>query len=366
MIATALALGFAANLIIDLIGGAYFFFRAVSILGGDCSFIQPQFREKLYAFRGKHYPLLLAGCFLLSCGLPSKTLLVLAVLVRNAQLRALALERSAVFGRDAFFLGMDYGKLALNSKYPLLGDHTSGLIESIKEYIDPNGSIFPTPTPTMNSDLDFQMNEFIVSNSYATQEFRCLCVRNSQLERLKESLSELFAQDDGDNTCEELIVTIMGEVRPVNSERTTGGMNDSKGPQIDGPPDEFTICRCRLRAVSKILVDLDYNSCPISGESFDDETVLGFLPCGHGADVGSLKKWFQQDGKCHVCRSTSLDYSCLPGKKASSINEFNNKTISKNYSYNGMNNKYIYHYNQIPNSKINEVGWSHVIPQDKE
>jgi hypothetical protein len=67
-----------------------------------------------------------------------------------------------------------------------------------------------------------------------------------------------------------------------------------------------------------------YNVCPISYETFTDDTVVTRINnCGHYFDTNSINEWFNRNVRCPVCRYDIRN----------DISRVNNQDVSGNYTF---------------------------------
>lgn len=67
----------------------------------------------------------------------------------------------------------------------------------------------------------------------------------------------------------------------------------------------------------KYKSDMEYNSCPICTDEFEEGEIISVLPCGHYFNPESINLWLKESNKCPMCRF-ELDFIEAPCEEENS------------------------------------------------
>lgn len=120
-------------------------------------------------------------------------------------------------------------------------------------------------------------------------------------------------------------------------------------------PTEEQINRASRTLIYNSNEPLQYNSCPITIESFQDgESVMILNHCGHAFREDAIRNWFSNNVRCPVCRHDIRNITTLRNIPVNDISNNRNNTPVNDIS----NNNTIYSPPQSPirrtNSGINQ------------
>ena len=71
------------------------------------------------------------------------------------------------------------------------------------------------------------------------------------------------------------------------------------------PIENFVVIRRdSLTKIVLLIKKLDLQTCCITSENFNCNTLIGILPCGHYSEYGPLQRWYRENKRCPYCNLT--------------------------------------------------------------